>query len=111
VHPYPKCKICDQYHDGFDPCEYRYSAYEDAYYDYQYSYGATEAARAKREHHRRLQEEIRAKKQKQARVDLGEMKLCSECDKERPHDLNDYVCIACRDGEDALPTPEYDVAA
>jgi hypothetical protein len=114
MHPYSQCKACGRYHDEFDTshCEWSYNPENDTYDDGQnmYSYsGATEIARQKRIQRSLL--EVKLRQEKQARVDAGEMKVCSECDKERPHDPNDYICIACRDGEDALPFPAYDVAA
>jgi hypothetical protein len=42
-------------------------------------------------------------RRKSARIDAAVMKPCSECEQDRPHDPDDYICIICRDGREALP--------
>lgn len=42
-------------------------------------------------------------RQKRIRLDKAVLKDCAGCEKEMPHDPEDYLCIVCRDGNDALP--------
>ncbi len=41
--------------------------------------------------------------EKQRRVDQAVEKECAGCGQQKPHDRDDYLCIVCRDGEQALP--------
>lgn len=50
-------------------------------------------------------------RKKEARVKEGIVKVCSECEREMPHDPNDYICIVCRDGADAMPSKDWPQAA
>jgi hypothetical protein len=46
---------------------------------------------------------------KQHRFNNGRYVICSQCEARVPHDENDYICIACRDGIGALPEVELNV--
>lgn len=37
---------------------------------------------------------------------MGHQRECAECGLSAPHDENDFLCVKCRDGEDAIP-PGY----
>lgn len=41
---------------------------------------------------------------KQKRIMKAEHKDCSNCEARQYHDPNDYMCIVCRDGPNALPS-------
>lgn len=46
-------------------------------------------------------------RRKAARISSAVVKECSECEKNTHHDKDDYICIVCRDGVEALPDPAY----
>lgn len=61
------------------------------------------AARREREARARKERDELAAKQARIRAGLGNIKECSACGCQAPHDLDDYQCIVCRDGRGAVP--------
>jgi hypothetical protein len=61
-----------------------------------------EEKRLKREAEER-QAEYERNLKLQTRVQNSDWKDCAECESFMPHDEMDYLCIKCREGEEALP--------
>lgn len=117
-----KSYIKDDYYWHPNQAEYQYynDIREEEYYykeEIKQRYLSPEEEKRLAEEAKKAQEEYDLRLKLQNRVIKAEWKNCSECESYMPHDVMDYLCIGCRDGEEALferymdyapsrPTPE-----
>jgi hypothetical protein len=93
------CPSCHEYACNCDAL--KYSHMNEGHYQYRDPL----ETRARREAERL---ELKALAAKRARMlaALENIKPCAECERDVPHDPDDFLCIVCRDGDSAVP-PGY----
>jgi hypothetical protein len=82
------------------------STYCDSCHYYEYKPTSKDLYRAQMERLRRKKYEA-VQLAKRKRLEAASMKECAGCEKQSWHDADDYICIVCRDGRNALPDGAY----